>query len=141
MSFSTDLAGLVAGQLTKFATLNRHQLAGQLANLDFWLEQARHALAVIDGYGVRFVKLHAAQEQHVTRHDTREFSPSVDYSAEHRAAPPRRIPDRLLQKARRALTEALTGFLKRCRREGLISEARLEAARECLGIEGGTEED
>ena len=64
MSFSTDIAELVANQLSRFVTLNRHQLAGQAANLDFWLGEVQHALAVIDGYGVRFTRMHAAQEQH-----------------------------------------------------------------------------
>jgi hypothetical protein len=34
MSFSTDIAALVANQLSRFVTLNRHQLAGQAANPD-----------------------------------------------------------------------------------------------------------
>src|SRR5262245_28135841 len=73
VSFSTDMAKLVADQLSRFVTLNRHQLAGQVANLDFWLAQVRHALAVIEGYGSRFVRMHAAQEQYVTQHGTTEF--------------------------------------------------------------------
>ena len=60
MSFSTKLAKLVADQLARFVTLNRHQLAGQVANLDFWLDQVRHGLAVVDGYGRRFQRLKAA---------------------------------------------------------------------------------
>ena len=51
MSFSTDMAKLVADQLSRFVTLRPHQLAGQAANLDFWLAQVRHALGGIDGYG------------------------------------------------------------------------------------------
>jgi hypothetical protein len=51
---------LVTAQLAKFATLNRHQLAGQVANLDFWLAEARHWLDVIDGYRPRFERLKAA---------------------------------------------------------------------------------
>ena len=39
MSFSTDVAKLVADQLSRFVTLNPHQLAGQVANLDFWLDR------------------------------------------------------------------------------------------------------
>ena len=51
MSFSTDIAELVANQLSRFVTLNRHQLAGQAANLEFWVVQVRLALDTIDGYG------------------------------------------------------------------------------------------
>ena len=61
MSFSTDMAKLIANQLSRFVTLNRHQLAGQAANLDFWLAQVGHGLAVIDGYGMRFLRLHGAR--------------------------------------------------------------------------------
>ncbi len=135
MAFSTDMAGLVAGQLSRFVTLNRHQLAGQAANLDFWLAQVRHVLAVIDGYGVRFLRMHAAQEQYVTAHGTTEFVPGVDSPIERRASPPRRVPDRELQKARRTLTEATSRFLERCRRDGLLSESRWAETLRSLGIE------
>jgi hypothetical protein len=135
VSFSTDMAGLVADQLSRFVTLNRHQLAGQVANLDFWLAQVRHALAIIDGYGVRFVRMHAAQEQYVAAHGTTEFTPGADFPTERKASSPRRIPDRELQKARRALTEAAFRFLDRCQRDGLISESQLSEACGSLGIE------
>jgi hypothetical protein len=126
VSFSTDIAGLVSDQLSRFVTLNRHQLAGQVANLDFWLAQVRHALAALDGYGVRFVRMSAAQEQYLaTDGGTTECKPS----------PPRRVPDRELRKARRALTEAAFRFLDRCRREGLISESQFTEASQSLNIE------
>ena len=137
MSFSTDMAGLVADQLSRFVTLNRHQLAGQVANLDLWLAQVRHALAALDGYGVRFIRMHAAQEQYVTAHGTTEFDLGAAYPAERRAAPPRRTPDRELQKARRALIDAASRFLERCQRDGLISESEASAALENLGIDPG----
>jgi hypothetical protein len=44
MPYSSDIAMLLAEQLAKFATLNRHQLAGQVANIDFWLGEVRHCL-------------------------------------------------------------------------------------------------
>jgi len=137
MSFSTDMAGLVAAQLERFVTLNRHQLAGQAANLDFWLDQVRHTLEVIDGYGVRFVRMHAAQEQYVTTHGTAENLVDADGPKERRPSPARRVPDRELRKARRALTGAAGRFLERCRRDGLISEAQITRAFERLGIGQG----
>src|SRR5262245_3963038 len=118
MSFSTDVAKLVSDQLSRFVTLNPHQLAGQVENLDFWLAEVRHALAVIDGYGVRFVRLHAAQERYVATH--RVTVSEVEAHGVSERAPPavRRIPDRELRQARRALVEATTRFLERCRDEG-----------------------
>lgn len=135
MSFSTDMAGLVANQLSRFVTLNRHQLAGQVANLDFWLAQVRHTLSVIDNYGVRFIQMHAAQEQYTAIHGTTEFALGSDcFPTQRKASPPRRVPDRELQKARRALIEAVTRLLERCRRDDLISEEQLTSAFESLGV-------
>lgn len=136
MPFTTDMAGLVANQLTRFVTLNRHQLAGQVENLDFWMTEVRHALDVIDGYGIRFVRLHAAQERYVAVHNvtTSEIRPA---GVTERRPPPavRRVPDRELQRARRALVMAATQFLERCRAEGLLSAGQLSAVLARLAME------
>jgi hypothetical protein len=118
----------------RFLTLNPHQLAGQAANLDFWLAQVRHALEVIDGYGVRFVRMEAGQQQYVATHDTKlsYFEPAG--VEKRRPPPPRRIPDRELHKARRALVEAASRFLERCWRDGLISDQQHSEACRSLGI-------
>jgi hypothetical protein len=134
MSFSTDMARLVADQLSRFVSLNPHQLAGQAANLTFWISQARHALDTLDGYGVRFVQMHAAQEQYVSEHGVTEFVLGATTPQTRRASPPRRIPDRQLRQARKALIEAAYRFMTRCRKEGLISLEQLAAARETLGV-------
>jgi hypothetical protein len=88
MAFSTDLAKLLSDQLARLATLNRHQLAGRAANLDFWLDQARNALVVIDGYGVRFVRMAGARERYVTAHQTVELAPQSKYHTEPPTGPP-----------------------------------------------------
>jgi hypothetical protein len=49
MAYSSDITKTLTLQIRKFVTLNRHQLAGQVANLDFWLAKVRHCLDVIDG--------------------------------------------------------------------------------------------
>jgi hypothetical protein len=134
MAFSTDLAELVATQLTRFVTLNPHQLAGQVANLDFWLAQVRNALDTIDGYGVRFIQMDAAQEQYVTIYNTTVSVVTPTDPEERRPAPPRRIPDRELQMARRALVAATRQFLERCHVEALISNVQFAEALQNLGI-------
>jgi hypothetical protein len=135
VSFSTDMAELVTGQLSRFVSLNRYQLAGQVANLDFWVAQVRHALAAIDGYGVRFVHLQSAQEAYLAAYPTVESQPCHEFPKEKKLPGPRRVPDRELQKARRALMEATSGFLCRCKKEGLISELQLSRVFETLSIE------
>jgi hypothetical protein len=128
VSFSTDLAKLVADQLSRFVTLNPHQLAGQVANLDFWLGQVRHALATIDGYGERFVRMELAQQQYVATHDTTISEVGPAGVEIHKPPAPRRIPDRELRQARRAIVESATRFLERCRAEGLVADTVVSAA-------------
>jgi hypothetical protein len=40
MAYTLERAALIASQLERLATSNVHQLAGQFANLDFWLDEA-----------------------------------------------------------------------------------------------------
>lgn len=128
MSYSTDVATLVTDQLSRFVTLNPHQLAGQVENLDFWLAEVRHALAVLDGYGVRFVRLHGAQQRFVATNKV--IISEVDPAGVTERPPPpvRRIPDQELRKSRRALVETVTRFLERCRAEGLVADSVVSAA-------------
>jgi hypothetical protein len=128
VSFSTDMAKLVADQLTRLATLNPHQLAGQVENLDFWLSQVRHALAVIDGYGERFVRLQGAQDRYVALHNVTASEVGPEGVNWKPPASVRRIPDRELRQARRKLVEAATRLLERCRSEELISDSVVSAS-------------
>jgi hypothetical protein len=62
MSYSIEQAGLLARQLERFAMLEEHQLAGHVANLEFWLGEACRLLATIDGYPDRFRRLRDGQQ-------------------------------------------------------------------------------
>ncbi len=134
MAFSSDMAKLVADQLSRFVTLNQHQLAGQAANLDFWLGQVRNGLEVIDGYGKRFQRLRAGQSRHVADHHTTEFSLDDPCCTQGKPAPPRKVPDSELRDARTALCDAARRFLVRCCNEGFIEESVLRRACADLGI-------
>jgi hypothetical protein len=133
MSFSENLANVVADQLARFITLNRHQLAGHVANLDFWVTQARHALEIIDGYQERFRRLKAAQAEFVNAHQT---TVSLPFDPDITGPPdaPRRVPDARLSEARRSLADACYGFLMRCFKDRLIPESRLRSLCDGLGI-------
>jgi hypothetical protein len=134
MAFTSDLAKLVSDQLSSFVTLNRHQLAGQVANLDFWIGEVRHALDVIEGYRQRFQRLKTAQSEHVTEHRTIEFDLSNPYPDESTPSPLRPTRDAELREVRRSLREAAYRFLVRCFIEELIDEATLRRACNALDI-------
>jgi hypothetical protein len=136
MSFSENMAKVVADQLARFVTLKRHQLAGHMANLDFWVAQARHALEVIDGYEERFRRLKSAQDRYVAEHQIQTFWPT-DPDIHGPPASPRRVPHGGLREARRSVTEATYRFLVRCCNDGLIPESQLRAV--CKSLEIGVE--
>jgi len=75
VAYSSDIAKTLTQQLTRFVTLNRHQLAGHVANLDFWMAEVRHCFEVIDGYGQRFNRMKKAEGKHVAEHHTIKIDP------------------------------------------------------------------
>jgi hypothetical protein len=129
MSYLEQVAKVLADQLERFVTLNRHQLAGQAANLDFWLGETRHALDVVGGYHERFRRLKEAQTNYVNDHCTIQFDVRAPYpdDVDLTPDPPRRILDANLRDSRRAVSDALYRFLVRLFHDGFIPEQRLRA--------------
>lgn len=126
MAYSTEVARLLHDQLARFVTLNRHQLAGQVANLDFWIDEVLHALAVIDGYQQRFERLSTAQTHYVSHHQTIEFTRDNDTTIPPTAPErPRRFSSAELRDARRELCDVCYRVLTRCHNDALLSEAAL----------------
>ena len=117
----------MTAQFFRFATLNPHQLAGHVANLDFWADEITHCLRVIDQYNSRFDCLAAAQGSYVSAHNTIEFSSVDPCCTERPAARPKRIPDRERQNTRRELCDVFYRFIVRCCNAGLIDEAAVFA--------------
>ena len=122
------MTGLVAEQLTRFATLNPYQLVGPVDNLNFRLKEIRHALAVIAPYGGASHQasgcrkaIHRHQTNHRIRHRSiRSFT---------RIAPQlRKTPGRELQHARKAPVEAAKRFLARCKAEGIVKVVVVDKA-------------
>ncbi len=109
--------------LTHSAGLPANQLAGHAANLEFWVGEAKHCLAAIDGYWERFKRLRTRQVEYEKQHNMPVTVVSLR----------RGIGDADRQELRRVLLEAIEQFLSRCRREGLISTEELKAALAELG--------
>ena len=134
MSYSSEVANLIANQLSRFMTLNRHQLAGQAANLDFWLNETRHAIEVIDGYGQRYEQMRSAQSRYVSEHETFVYDSRDEFYKPKPPDPPIRVSHTELKEARRTVTDAAYRFFVRCTNEGFITESRLREASDDLGI-------
>jgi hypothetical protein len=122
MAYMTDIGEILAKQLTKFATLHRHQFAGQAANLAFWSDELQHCLDVIGSYEVRFNRMRAAQMKCAAAHEIEEFALDDPCCCRGNASLPRRIGYRELDAAKQSLCDAMRRFLARCRKESLINE-------------------
>jgi len=135
VSYSIKRANLIADQLERLATQNPHQLAGQVANLAFWMSEALLATSTIDDYPVRFRQLRDAQAGWVKAHGTKisgychhcggvcEFGPQAP-------EPPQRIPDEELTEARDNVRRAARRYLLRLYRANFLDE---EAVRRFCG--------
>ena len=122
------MARLVDEQLTRFATLNPYRLAGPVENLDFWLEEIRHALAVIDGYGGAFHQASGCRKA-IHRHQTNQRIRHRSIRSTTRIPPQvRKTPDRELQHARKAPIEGAKRFLARWKAEGLVKVVVVDKA-------------
>jgi hypothetical protein len=137
MAYSSDITKALTVQITKFVTLNPHQLAGHVANLDFWMAEVRHCLDVIDGYDRRFDEMKTAQMKHISERGTVQFRLDDSWGTQKTAPPPRRVPGAELGEVRRNLRDATYLFVVRCFNDGLIDEGQLR--RTCKSLDIGVE--
>jgi hypothetical protein len=150
MPYTIEIADAVVRTIGKFVTLNNFQLAGHVANLEFWTEQVKSALQAIDGYPKRQRALEGAQKEYIKRHDTREVD--AETLALHRefpndpcyvppvVAPNRnRIDSETIKAKRREVVDSFYRFICRCHREGILqsSEARRALGSCGIGVEPG----
>jgi hypothetical protein len=124
VSYIDGICAPLVKTLKHSAGLPAHQLAGHAANVDFWVNETRHCLAVIDGYQKRFERLRAGQAEYEEKHQLVSKTTPIQRGAKHNAR----------QESRRLVCEAVEKFLTRCHREGLLSEKDLMATLHSLGM-------
>lgn len=115
-----DICNPLIKTLERSTTLPTHQLVGHVANLDFWMDEAKHCLNVIDGYAQRFDRMKKAQQSYT--------------EAEKVSGMPlqRGIKDNERKELRQKVCTAANRFLERCLSEQLIEEEALQAYKEKL---------
>jgi hypothetical protein len=150
MVYTLEIADALIRTVGKFVTLNNYQLAGHVANLDFWTRQIKNALDAVDGYPKRQRNLQQSQKQYISAHDTRRFSAEdavlhQEYPYESmyegdKVRPDKwRIDSETLKSKRREIVDSFYRFLLRCHQEKLVDvEQAHKALSECgIGIEPG----
>ena len=132
MAFINDRADAVASMLEKFTTAHAYQVAGQYANVEFWISETLHALNALADYENRFDRLTAAQSDWVGTHNVvvGSYCPACDGQCEFEPdlKPPRaptKIPSKGRDEATRRLKDAFYFFIIRCFRMNLVEEQTL----------------
>ncbi|MEZ6142732.1 MAG: hypothetical protein R3B84_19395 [Zavarzinella sp.] len=120
MPYIEDITEPLIHVLTHTGGLPIHQLAGHMANFEFWVGEVRHAFDVIDGYQTRFKKMTQAEKDNAGR----------------RIPPIRRgIKHLELNDLRVRLANAMYHILQRSFKEKLITELQLQQAGDTLGLD------
>ena len=132
MAFINDRADVVASMLEKFTTAHAYQVAGQYANIEFWISETLHSLGALADYENRFDKLAAAQRDWVDAHSVvvGSYCPACGGQCEFDPdlkAPraPTKIPSKGRDDAARRLKDAFYFFILRCYRMNLVDEQTL----------------
>jgi len=124
VSYIDGICAPLVKTLKHAAGLPVHQLAGHASNVDFWMNETKHCLAVIDGYQNRFERLCAGQAEYERKHNLVTTTPPIRRGAKHTAR----------QESRRSVCEAIEKFLTRCCREDLLSKKDLRTALDTIGL-------
>ena len=130
MSYTIECADAVIRTVGKFRTLNNYQLAGHIANAEFWVCEVRHAMQVIASYSRRDSDRKKAERVYINTHDTKRFSALEkdrfnEFEDEEFLLPAE--PDNFgieaseLRAKRQEVADALYHFLKRCHKESLLT--------------------
>jgi len=63
MIYTVEKANLITRQLNKFKDSYAFMVAGQFANIDFWMNEVESTIKAIDEHNIRFAKMYDAQEK------------------------------------------------------------------------------
>jgi hypothetical protein len=95
------------------------------ANVDFWVDEARHCLDVIAGYEKRFRAMRTSTASHDASH-------GHDWTIDSRVTKSTKSHDRNVAKTR--VTEVARRFLRRCEKTGDLDQATVIALCERLAV-------
>jgi len=132
MIYTIEKANLISEQLRKFTSGYAHHVAGQFANIDFWLHEVKESIKTIDEYNKRFNNIRDEQKKWVDSHGTKVYGychicGGKCELADGNPSPPLRMSHNELKEARKQLVDSTYFFLLRCYRIRLLNKNILEA--------------
>ena len=134
MIYTVERANLISKQLRKFTDSYAFMVAGQFANVDFWINEVVSAKAAIDGHKVRFNKMYDAQkdwieEKKISVPDYCYICNGICELSHERYIMPKLPKNKVnveKKESRKELIDSTYYFLIRCYKIGLINEEEIE---------------
>ena len=131
MIYSIEKANLISEQLRKFKDCFAHQLAGHNANIDFWINEVKASLIVLDDYNKRFYAMRDGQSAWIENHGEpiHDYCPICQGKCEFSNGIPSfpiRVESSLLKDTRKTLVNSAYYFLIRCHNSELMDLETLE---------------
>ena len=133
MIYTLEKAVLVTKQLKKFTSSNDYMVAGQFANIDFWIHEVASAVKALDEHNIRFNKMNQAQKDWIEENDTRVpdychiCNGICELSTEHYVKPelPKRRFNNDKKEIRKELVNAGYYFLIRCFKMKILNKEQI----------------
>ncbi len=141
MIYTIEKAILVTKQLQKFTDSNDYMVAGQFANIDFWISEVVSAIKTFDEHNMRFHKMYEAQKNWIKENNTTVpdychiCNGICELSIEHYIKPelPKRRFKNEKKEARKELVDASYYFLIRCFKTGLLNKEEIDCLCDKIG--------
>ena len=127
-AYMQEIAEPLIRVLNYAAGLRRDLLAQYVANVEFWVEETKHRLQVIDTYPSRLRRMRTVHRVNVNYHWDEEHGHSMS------PRPTKSIDDTERSALRREICESARRFLNRSFRESLIDREMLQSHFESLGL-------
>lgn len=134
MIYTIERAKLITDQLRKFADSYAYMVAGQFANIDFWIDETLNSIRAIDQHNVRFEKMCEAQKEWIEEKNVRVpdycyiCNGICELSEQHYKKPElhKQRAKNEKKEARKKLVNSAYYFLVRCFKIGLLNEEELK---------------
>lgn len=138
MIYTIRKANMITDELKRFSTTYAHRVAGQYANIDFWLDEVITALKTLDEYKDRFNNLKTARADWLEKHNSEvhEYCRICNGRCEFstgQPSPPTRTSSNTINSTRKELVNAAYYFLTRCYRLALLTEKELKEKCDLIG--------
>lgn len=133
MIYTIEKAILVTEQLRKFTDSNDYMVAGQFANINFWIDEVASAIKALDEHNSRFNTMYETQKNWIEEHNTKIpdycfiCNGICELSVEHYVKPelPKRRFKNEKKEARKKLVDSGYYFLIRCFNMELLNKEEI----------------